>query len=103
MKNEASDPRPLPNAPPYARHTTIVATLASSTLLTWSFFRLSKGLHQPLRIGYVVSNAVAVPTIGTMCTNLENRTTITKMASYSCGSGKLVMKLCIYNAMASAG
>ena len=31
-------------------------------------------------------------TIGTMSVNLANRTTITKMASYPCGSGKLVMK-----------
>jgi hypothetical protein len=49
-------------------------------------------LHQPLRIGYAVSNAVAVPTIGTTCANLANRTTITKMASHSCDSGKFVMK-----------
>ena len=49
-------------------------------------------LHQPLRIGYAVSNAVVVPTIGTMYANLANRTTITKMASYPCGSGQLVIK-----------
>jgi hypothetical protein len=49
-------------------------------------------LHRPLRIGYAVSNAVAVPTIGTMCANLANRTTITKMALYPCGSGQLVIK-----------
>jgi hypothetical protein len=49
-------------------------------------------LHQPLRIGYVVSNAVAVSTIGTMCANLANRTTITKMASHPCDSGKFVLK-----------
>jgi hypothetical protein len=49
-------------------------------------------LHQPLRISYAVSNAVAVPTIGTMCANLVNRTTITKMALYTCDSGQLVIK-----------
>ena len=49
-------------------------------------------LYQPLRIGYAVSTAVAVPTIGTMCANLANRATITKIVSYSCGSGKFVIK-----------
>jgi hypothetical protein len=49
-------------------------------------------LHQPLRIGYAVSNAVAVPTIGTTCANLANPTTITKMALHPCDSGKFVLK-----------
>ena len=43
-------------------------------------------IHHPLRKGY------AVPTIGTMCANLANHSTITKMASHPCDSGKLVMK-----------
>ena len=34
----------------------------------------------------------AIPTIDTMCANLENRSTITNMALYICDSGKLVMK-----------
>ena len=33
-------------------------------------------VHHPLRIGYVVSKTVAVPTIGTMCANLANHITI---------------------------
>jgi hypothetical protein len=49
-------------------------------------------LHKLLKIGYEVFNAVAVSTIGTMYANLANRSTMTKMTSYPCDSGKLVIK-----------
>ena len=49
-------------------------------------------LNLPLKIAYAVSNAVAVPTLGTICSKLANRTTITKMVSHPCGFGKLVIK-----------
>ena len=49
-------------------------------------------LNHPLTKGYVVSNAVAVPTIGTMCVDLANRFTINKMVLYTCDSSKLVIK-----------
>ena len=49
-------------------------------------------LNHPLRKRYAIPDVVAVPTINTMCANLANRFTITKMTSYPCDFGTLVMK-----------
>ena len=49
-------------------------------------------LHHALRKSFAVSNAVAVPTINTICINLLNRSTIRKMALYPCDTNKLMMK-----------
>jgi hypothetical protein len=42
--------------------------------------------------GHVISNEVAVPTIGTTCANLQNQSTINKMKSYPYNFGKVTME-----------